>query len=66
MSNLFGITKKDLEEYFLGIGQKKFKATQVYEWIYQKRVFSIDLFSNIKKEVRDQLKQNFDTSLSKL
>ena len=62
MSNLFGITKKDLEEYFLGIGQKKFKATQVYEWIYQKRVFSIDLFSNIKKEVRDQLKQDFDTS----
>ena len=37
MTNLFGITKSDLESYFLGIQEKKFKATQVYEWLYQKR-----------------------------
>lgn len=59
MNNIFGLTKKNLEEYFLNIGEKKFKATQVYEWLYQKRVFDIDLFSNIKKEVRDKLKSDF-------
>ena len=47
MTNLLGITKSDLEDYFLGIQEKKFKATQVYEWLYQKRVFDIDCFSNI-------------------
>ena len=31
-----------LEEYFLSLGEKKFKATQIYEWIYQKRIKSFD------------------------
>ena len=64
--NLFGITKQELEDYFLNIGEKKFKATQVYEWIYQKRVWDIDLFSNIKKEIREQLKKDFDLSFIKI
>ncbi len=66
MTNLFGITKSDLESYFLGIQEKKFKATQVYEWLYQKRVFDIDGFSNIKKEVREQLKSDFDMTFIKI
>ena len=60
MLNLFGVTKKELEDYFLRIGEKEFKATQVYEWLYQKRVFDIDEFSNIKKEVRERIKADFD------
>ena len=66
MTNLFGITKSDLESYFLGIQEKKFKATQVYEWLYQKRVFDIDGFSNIKKEIREQLKSDFDMTFIKI
>ena len=63
MNNLFGLTREDLEEYFLSIHEKKFKATQVYEWLYQKRVYDIDSFSNLKKEVREQLKKDFSTSM---
>ena len=66
MTNLLGITKSDLEDYFLGIQEKKFKATQVYEWLYQKRVFDIDCFSNIKKEIREQLKHDFDMTFIKI
>ena len=55
------MTKQDLETYFLNIQEKKFKATQVYEWLYQKRVFAIDEFSNIKKETQERMKQDFDT-----
>lgn len=61
MPNLFGITRDDLEKYFLSIGEKKYKALQVYEWLYEQRVFNIDEFSNIKKEVRDKLKNDFTT-----
>ena len=61
MLSLFGITREDLEAYFLSIGEKKYRALQVYEWLYQKRVFSIDDFSNVKKEVRDRLKNDFTT-----
>ena len=66
MNNLLEISKSDLEDYFLSIGEKKFKATQVYEWLYQKRVFNIDEFSNIKKEIREQLKKDFDMTFIKI
>lgn len=61
--NLFDLTRVELEEYFLSIGEKKFKATQVYEWLYGKREFNIANFSNIKKEIRDKLAHDFDTNL---
>ncbi len=61
--NLFNLTKEDLEAYFLSINEKKFKATQVYEWLYQKREFNIANFTNLKKEVRDQLLKDFTTDL---
>ena len=63
MRNLFGMTRSDLEEYFLSIGEKKFKSVQVFEWLYQKRVWDIEEFSNIKKEVREQIKYDFDTTI---
>lgn len=61
--NLFNLTRENLENYFEGIGEKKFKATQVYEWLYGKREWNIDNFSNIKKEIRDRLKQDFYTEM---
>ena len=66
MSNLFGITRSDLEEYFLSIGEKKFKALQVYEWLYQKKTWDIDSFSNIKKEIREKLKNDFTLDFIKI
>ncbi len=61
--NLFDLTKEELESYFLSIGEKKFKATQVYEWLYGKREFNISNFSNLKKEVRERLLADFTTEL---
>ena len=66
MPNLFGMTREEIEAYFLSKGDKKYRAIQIYEWLYQKRVFDIDLFSNIKNEVREELKKDFDTSFIKI
>ena len=52
-------TKEDLEKYFISIGEKKFKATQVFEWLYEKKEYDVNLFSNLKKEVRDKLQEDF-------
>ena len=60
MMNLYGIKRKDLEDYFLSIGEKKFKAVQVYEWLYQKKVSSFGDMSNIKKELQQKLSEEFD------
>ena len=57
--NIYDYTIKQLEEYFLSKGEKKFKATQVFEWLYQKRVKSFDEMTNIKKEVISYLKEDF-------
>ena len=61
MNNLLNMTREELEDYFIKIGEKKYKALQVYEWLYQKREFNIANFSNIKKEIRDKLEQDFTT-----
>ncbi len=59
MMNIYGIKRVDLENYFLTKGQKKFKATQVFEWVYQKKVTSFEEMTNIKKELQDELKEDF-------
>ena len=59
MKSIYDVTRKQLEDYFLSIGEKKFKATQVFDWLYKKRVNSFDDMSNIKKNVIDSLKKDF-------
>ena len=50
MNSIFDYTIEMLEEYFVSIGEKKFKAKQVFEWLYQKRVKSFDEMSISEKE----------------
>ena len=64
--NLYGLTRQELEQYFVRIGEKKFKATQVFEWLYQHRVNSMEEFSNIKKEIREQLQKDFSLELPRV
>ena len=66
MENIFGYTKEMLENYFLGIGEKKFKATQVFEWLYIHKEKNILNFSNIKKEIQNRLLQDFNTDFIKI
>jgi len=50
----------DLENYFISIGEKKFKAIQVFEWLYIHKERDITNFTNLKKELRDKLNENFN------
>ena len=59
MKSIYGITRGKLEEYFINKGDKKFRATQIFEWVYRKRATSFDEMSNIKKETIELLKQDF-------
>ena len=59
-NNIYNLTLKDLEDYFINKGDKKFKGQQVFDWLYRKRVNSFDEMTNIKKEVIDMLKEEFD------
>ena len=66
MKNIFSMTKKDLEEYFISIGDKKFRATQIYEFLYKKRIFDVNNMNNIGKNIKEKLSNDFDFSFIKL
>lgn len=59
MKNIYGMTLSDLEKYFLERNDKKFKAIQVFEWLYKKKIHIFDDMTNVKKETIQQMKQDF-------
>lgn len=59
MNNIYDYRLDDLKEYFKNINEKEFKAIQIYEWLYKKKVKSFEEMTNIKKEVIEKLKQDF-------
>ena len=59
MRSIYDISFADLEEFFVNNGYKKFKAKQVYDWLYKKRVKSFSDMHNISKSVIELLNNNF-------
>ena len=57
--NIRTLSRQDIDEYMENIGEKKFRAQQVYEWLWLKPVQSIDEMSNLSKELRNRLKEDF-------
>ena len=66
MMNIYGIKREDLENYFLDINEKKFKALQVFEWLYEKKVSSFFSMTNIKKGLQDKLDKDFSFRMIKI
>ena len=64
--NIYGIKRIDLENYFLEKNEKKFKALQVFEWLYQHRVNSFTEMTNIKKELQEVLDKDFSFDMIKI
>ena len=62
MINIYSLTRQELEQYLLLMGEKPFRATQIFEWLYKKNVKSFDEMTNIKKESIEKLKENFKIS----
>ena len=47
--NLIGLNKKYLEEKLVEIGEKPFRAKQIWNWIYARGALSFDEMTNISK-----------------
>ena len=59
MESIYSMTSLMLDEYFVSIGEKKYRTKQLFDWIYLKRIKSFDLITNMKKEVIERLKSDF-------
>jgi 23S rRNA m2A2503 methyltransferase len=57
--NIRQLSLGDLEIYFEKMGEKKFRAKQVYEWLWLKPVQHFDQMTNISKELRQQMATDF-------
>lgn len=64
MKNIYDLTLKQLEDYFISIDEKPFRAVQIYEGLYKKRYTTFDEMTNISKDLREKLKKDF--SLTKI
>ena len=59
MKNIYGLTIRELEQYFTDKNEGKFKATQVFEWLYKKRVTSFEDMKNVSKKTIKELSTDF-------
>lgn len=59
MRNIYDLSKEELENYFESIGDKKFRAVQILEWLYRKKVTSFDEMTNLSKKAIEVLRENF-------
>jgi 23S rRNA (adenine2503-C2)-methyltransferase len=53
--NLLDFDRKGLEAFFVEIGEKPFRATQLLKWIYQEGIDDFDLMTNLSKSLRAYL-----------
>lgn len=59
ITDILSLTLDELTEKLLEIGEKKFRAQQIYEWLHAKRVSSFDDMTNLSLPLRERLSENF-------
>ena len=58
--SIYSIRLDQLEEYMISIGEKKFRAKQIFDWLYKKRVTDFSEMKNIPKSLQEKLKDEFE------
>ena len=53
------LSQAEIEDYFKEIGEKSFRAKQVYEWLWKKNAHQFDDMTNISKALREQIGETF-------
>ncbi len=59
MKNIKDYDLEDLKQELISIGEKGFRAEQIFKWLYQEKVKSFDEMTNLSLELREKLKNNY-------
>jgi len=54
--NLLNLSRPEMESFFAQLGEKAFRASQVFKWMYQSGIDDFDQMTNLSKELRAKLK----------
>lgn len=57
--NIRNLSFPEIQAQFEGMGEKSFRARQVYEWLWKKNAGSFEEMSNLSKPLREKLEENF-------
>ncbi|MCQ2802514.1 MAG: 23S rRNA (adenine(2503)-C(2))-methyltransferase RlmN [Bacilli bacterium] len=66
MVNLYGMELSKLQSLMVELGQKPFRAIQLYTWLYEKKATSFDEMTDISLSFREVLKEKFEISIPKI
>ena len=66
MKNIKDYNLEELKKEFIELGEKPFRAEQVFKWIHEANVESFDDMTNISLELREKLKQNYTLCIYKI
>ena len=60
MKNIKDYDLEDLKQEFIELGEKAFRAEQIFKWLYVDKVKSFDEMTNLSLELREKLKENYN------
>ena len=66
MENIYNYSLDKLENVLVTANFKKYNASQIYDWLYKKRVTSFNDMTNLKKELINYLNNNFNIDSLKI
>ena len=59
MKNIKDYDLQDLKEELANIGEKSYRAEQIFKWLYKDKVKSFDEMTNLSLDLREKLKENY-------
>ena len=59
MKNIYDVTLNEFEQFFSEMNEKKYRAKQLFEWLYQKRITSFAKITNMAKPLLDALASTY-------
>ena len=66
MKNIKDYNLEELKQEFINLGEKPFRAEQVFKWIDEANVTSFDEMTNISLELREKLKKEYTLCIFKI
>ena len=57
--NIRELSLEEMKSFFVEIGEKPFRAKQLYEWLWQKSARSFEEMTNLSKSLREKLEEQF-------
>ncbi|MEH7251259.1 23S rRNA (adenine(2503)-C(2))-methyltransferase RlmN [Neobacillus niacini] len=58
-TSIYSLELHEIKEWLITNGEKSFRAEQIFDWLYKKRITTFEDMNNLSKSLRDKLSENF-------